>query len=125
MFCDDRQHACYKALLRVLLYGHGDAPEPELDEGGMPKRGACTGADEQSAQLCQQLLEVDVAPLPGNADQLQMLLESGIVPVTKVGSCFCALFGLLNMLSLQPGYLCKGRCCVYPVKLVVANLLSR
>ena len=60
----------------------------------MQKHGACTDADEQSAQLCQQLLEVDVAPLPGNADQLQTLLESGMVPVTKVGSCLCVLFGV-------------------------------
>ena len=34
MFCDDRQHACYKALLRVLLYGIGMPQSPSLMKVG-------------------------------------------------------------------------------------------
>ena len=55
----------------------------------MPNLGACAGEEvrELSEQACQQLLEADVAHLPSNAEELQTLLESGMVPVTQVGSC--------------------------------------
>ena len=64
---------------------------------------------DDSEEFCQQLLEAQFGPLPGNAEQLQDLLESGMVPVTQVGSCldFVMVQNLLNVLLLQPG--CLGR----------------
>ena len=62
----------------------------------MPKLGACAGGDvrELSEQACQQLLEAEVAHLPSNAEELQTLLESGMVPVTQVGSCLSVCPGV-------------------------------
>ena len=58
--------------------------------------GACAGGEvrELSEQACQHLLEVGVAHLPSNAEELQTLLESGTVPVTQVGSYLSVCPGL-------------------------------
>ena len=80
----------------------------------MPKLGRCAGRDvrELSEQACQQLLEVEVAHLPSNAEQLQTLLESGMVPVTQVGSCLsvCPGVGLAGQPFTATGL--SGTACV-------------
>lgn len=91
----------------------------------MPNLGACAGEEvrELSEQACQQLLEVEVAHLPGNAEDLQTLLESGMVPVTQVGSC----------LNVCPGVGLAFHCnravwdclCLYCIRLNITDLHYR
>ena len=84
----NRQHACCKALFRILAGWAPNYLQPELDEKGCQSLGvyAGLGADDSDC-LCRELLEVTFHPLPDNAAQLQDLLESGKVVVTQVGPC--------------------------------------
>ena len=90
----------------------------------MPKL-TCTDADveDPSFSLSKQLLEVQLTHLPQDAEQLQTLLEAGMVPATQVGSCFsvCSGVGFAESISLHPGCLGKDCLCVYCIRLLTAG----